>query len=216
MRVLTVDLRNHGQSPHVEHMDYSSMAADVEALMDRLEIARSSLVGHSMGGKIAMELAVVRPERVERLVVLDIAPQALVDGVREVLDALLEVDLAGAHSREDADARLAERLGDRQLRAFLLMGLKRADDGRFGWKFNLNAIAADWGAIKGSVSTGRFEGPVLFLRGERSAHVREKDRPSILERFPRARIESIAGAGHWLHAEAPEATFSAVREFLYP
>jgi pimeloyl-ACP methyl ester carboxylesterase len=214
LRVIAVDLRNHGRSAHAERIDYPSMAGDVLALLDELGLPGASLVGHSMGGKVAMESAVAHPARVERLVVLDIAPRAAVDGPREVLEALLDVDLMKARSRQDVDAQLAPRLSDPALRAFLLMGITRNESGGFEWKFDPTAIAANWNAIVAGVSPGIYDGPTLFVRGERSGYVRDADVPEIRARFPSARIETIERAGHWLHAEAPDETFRAVREFL--
>jgi pimeloyl-ACP methyl ester carboxylesterase len=189
------------------------MAADVVALLDRLELPRVSLVGHSMGGKVAMEVAIVQPECVDRLVVLDIAPRGSSTGVRPVLDALLGIDLGGVRSRDEVDRLLAEKLTDPALRAFLLMGLTRAADAAFQWKFNLAALAENWDAISAALPQ-RYDGPTLFVRGEESDHLRDGDIAGILEQFPHARIETIPGAGHWLHSQAPDATFEAVRDFV--
>jgi esterase len=213
MRVILVDLRNHGRSPHVPRHDYASMAGDVVSLLDALRLPRAAVVGHSMGGKAAMELALRWPARVDRLAVLDVGPRRY-DGRREVLDALLSVDMRSARSREDLDTMLSANLRDQALRAFLLMGASRVDGDGFTWKFNLKAITENWDTIAGDVGRGEYEGPTLFLRGEKSDYVSASDLPVIRERFPRAAIVPVPNAGHWLHIDAPDRTGELVRDFL--
>jgi pimeloyl-ACP methyl ester carboxylesterase len=212
-RVISVDLRNHGRSPHANRHDYPALVADLLALLGDLRISSTALVGHSMGGKAAMEVALTHPERVDSVAVLDIAPRAY-PADRVVLDALLSVDLEHARTRNEVDTALARTLADPALRAFLLMGLTRSEDGGFRWKFNLHAIADDYQAISGPVSANRYEGRALFLRGERSRYIEPTDEPEIRTRFPHARIEVVRHTGHWLHADAPAQTFRAIRGFL--
>jgi pimeloyl-ACP methyl ester carboxylesterase len=216
-RVLLPDLRNHGMSPWSEASGYPAMAADLEALLGRERLAAAAFVGHSMGGKAAMTLALLRPERVSRLVVVDIAP---VDyGGRGFLDyiaALEALDLASLR-RAEADAALAPAVPDAGVRAFLLQNLD-SEGGRLLWRANLQGLARAMATITGFPSEElqgrRYEGPTLFLRGERSAYVERAHRAAIGRLFPRSRLVTVRGAGHWVHADAPAVVVEALERFL--
>jgi pimeloyl-ACP methyl ester carboxylesterase len=213
-RVIAADLRNHGQSPWTEEMDYPAMAVDVAALIEGLPEGRAELLGHSMGGKAAMVLALSRPELVARLVVADIAPVAYSGGsLLAFVDAILAVDPAQYASRKEVEQALKRAVQDPGIRQFLLSNLARGEDG-FRWTLNLRAIRRAMDTLTGWPDVdGRYDGPTLFLAGERSDYVTEAAQPAIDRHFPEARTERVP-AGHWIHAEAPRATLRALRGFL--
>lgn len=213
--VHALDLRNHGHSPHALDMGYPRMAADVAGFLDSRDLRAASLLGHSLGGKVAMQFALSSPNRVKKLVVVDVAPRAYPPWHREILAALQALDLSTLRDRQQADSALASDIPDRSVRQFLLKSLSRAETGAFRWRFNLEALAAHYQQLNGALpATGKFEGPVLFVRGQNSAYLSENDWPAIRERFPAARQEIIAGAGHWVHADAPETFVAVVLKFL--
>jgi pimeloyl-ACP methyl ester carboxylesterase len=217
-RVLLPDLRDHGRSPWSERIDYLAMAADLEALLDREGLPAAAFVGHSMGGKVAMTLALLRPERVHRLAVVDIAP---VDyGGRGFLDyiaALKALDLATLARRALADAALAPMIADAAVRAFLLQNLE-AKHGHLAWAANLDGLARAMPTITGfptaEVAGRRYDGPALFLRGELSHYVLPEHWATIRALFPRYRLVTVRGAGHWVHADAPAVVTAALERFL--
>jgi len=214
--ILVPDLRNHGRSPHAREMDYPSMAGDLLQLLDDQGLDDALWVGHSMGGKAAMWLALARPERVAGLVVVDIAPVTYGHGFDLVLTAMQAVDLAVLDSRQDADAILAGYLDDPGLRQYLLQNLAR-EQGRWYWRANLPALAAGMESISGfSLPPGSssYPGPALFVYGDRSNYVTPARQPRIAALFPLARLRLIAGAGHWLYAEQPEAFLAALNSFI--
>lgn len=214
-RVLVPDLRNHGGSPHADTMDYVAMAGDVEALLDRLGLDAVALLGHSLGGKVAMQFALHHPERVERLIVADIAPRAYSGNQDAVIAALEAVDLSRVDSRKAADRQLAAHIAAEPLRAFLLTNLVRGADG-YRWRINLAAIIAGLPGIYAFPDPRgrRYEGPALFISGANSGYVGDADQGPIRTLFPAARFARIAGAGHWLHAERPVEFRQAVQDFL--
>ena len=213
-RVVAMDLRNHGVSPHATSMSYAEMAADVAETLDAIGATPADVLGHSMGGKAAMVLALTRPALVRRLVVADVAPVAYRHDQSRNVEAMRGLDLAGLSTRAEADRRLAATLPDPALRAFFLQSLDvRADPPR--WKLNLDLLAAEMPKILGFPQVaGRFDGPALFLAGAQSDYVRPEHRPAILAAFPAARFAELKGAGHWLHAEKPRAFEETVRAFL--
>jgi esterase len=218
--VYALDQRNHGRSPHGDTLGYYDLAADARGFLDRHGIERAAVIGHSMGGKVAMTLALTQPERVAALVVVDIAPaRQSADGLRPVLDALLAVDPSRCATRDDVDRELAAYLQDSRLRQFLLMNVERGAGGALRWRLNLQAIAAHFSDLASPIGVGRageepYTGPALFVRGERSGYVRDADRPDIERLFPHASVVTIEGAGHWVHAEAPERFLQVVGGFL--
>ena len=211
--VVAVDMRNHGDSPRFASQGYPDMAADLAEVMESLD-ARVDLLGHSMGGKAAMHLALTRPALIRRLVVADIAPVAYSHDQTRHADAMAAVDLSRITTRAEADAALAAGVEDPALRAFFLQSLDfRAHPPR--WKLNLAVLKAEMPKIVGWPGTqGRFDGPTLFLTGSTSTYVRPEHRETIRALFPKARFAKIPDAGHWLHAEAPRAFEETVRVFL--
>ena len=205
--VLAVDLRNHGRSPPAATMDYPAMAEDLLALLDAEGLERATLVGHSMGGKAAMTLALAAPARVERLVVIDIAPVAYPDVYTPIALAARRIDAARLAERADADRQLAATIADPALRAMLLQNLVR-DGAAWRWRIGWDGLLAGMAALVGfphAPGTLRYDGPVRLLRGARSDHVRPEHHGVIAALFPRARIDTLADAGHWPHAERPAA-----------
>jgi esterase len=212
-RVYALDLRNHGLSPHVSQMPYESMMADVLAWLDAHGVGTAELVGHSMGGKVAMLLACRHPERVSRLVVVDIAPKAYSwPERRQEFAAMNELDLQSLRSRGDAEARLEARVPGWAERKFLTTNLERLEGGGWKWQVNLPAITAALGELEGNpVAAGdRFAGPALFITGAKSAYVKPGDHDVILRHFRSARFEVIPDTGHNPHIEAREAFVRAL------
>ena len=211
--VVAVDMRNHGLSPWSDEHSYAAQARDLAEVI-AAHGGRADVLGHSMGGKAAMVLALGHPERVGRLIVADIAPRAYDHTQRDLARAMRAVDLGAVERRSDADARMAEAVPDRAVRAFLLQSLDVANR---RWRLNLDVLDAAMDEIVGwPEPEGRFDGPTLFLRGGASDYVAEDDLPAIDRLFPEARIETIPEAGHWLHAEAPRPFEAAARAFLSP
>lgn len=212
-RVVSLDLRNHGGSPHAAGMAYSDMAGDVLDSMAARGIGAASVLGHSMGGKVAMRLALMAPARVSRLVVADIAPVPYQHNNRAVADALLALPLTPDLTRRQADALLAPSVPDPSVRGFLLQNLRTGPQP--AWRIGLAEIAAALPGIEGwETPEGAYPGPALFLRGERSDFVLPEHRPAIRALFPAARFVTLRDAGHWLHADAPAAFNQTVAGFL--
>lgn len=211
--VVAVDMRNHGDSPWMPVHRYPEMAADLAEVIESLG-SPVDLMGHSMGGKAAMQLALTRPELIRRLVVADIAPVAYDHDQARHVQAMQALDLGRITNRAEADEALAIHVPDPALRAFFLQSLDlRAHPPR--WKLNLKVLAAEMPHVIGWPGTeGRFDGPALFLTGAESHYVRAEHRETIRALFPRARFAKIPGAGHWLHAEKPREFEETVRVFL--
>ncbi len=203
--VLALDLRNHGKSPHGAPMDYATLMADVLAWLDAQGLAKVTLMGHSMGGKVAMLLACRQPTRVERLVVVDIAPRDYLSHAhRAEFAAMNELRLDTVQSRGEAELRFEARVSDWAMRKFLTTNLERTAEGNWRWLINLPVITAALPAIESSplLDTDQFTGPVLFVTGGKSRYVGEADRPVIMRHFPAARTTVIANSGHNPHMEA--------------
>ena len=214
-RVISVDLRNHGDSPHESIMDIPSMANDVVELMDDLALSEASLVGHSLGGKVAMQVALNYPERVTKLVVADISPIAYSPRQDAALDALTQLSLANVLNRAEADALVAVHVPHAQTRAFLLKNLVRNTQGSYQLKLNMSAVEANYGTTLVAAPQGLpYQGPSLFLKGENSAYIQTKHQPIISQLFPNSEILIIGGVGHWLHAEKPDEFNANVSEFI--
>jgi esterase len=209
-RVIALDLRNHGASPHAEGMAYADMAADVLETLGGMGVLPAALVGHSMGGKVAMAVALAAPEAVERLVVADIAPVAYPPHLRGYVAAM--AGLAPGLSRGEADAALADAVPEAAVRGFLLQN-RRFGPGD-GWKIGLGEIGRGMPQIEAWEAAGRYDGKVLFIAGGRSDYIRPEHRPVIRALFPAARFVTLKQAGHWLHAEDPEGFLDVLEGFL--
>lgn len=213
--VIAVDGRNHGSSPHSPTMDYPAMAADLRELFEDEQLASAFVLGHSMGGKTAMQLALDFPDLVDRLIVADIAPRAYQPHHDAIFAGLEALDLDSASSRGELDAALAEHVADWGVRQFLLTNVQREAGGGFRWRIDLPAIKAAYATIIGPVVGERpFTKPTLFIRGERSDYIRPADEAQIRQLFPATTITTLPNVGHWVHAEAPAAFAALVEDFL--
>ncbi len=213
--VIAVDLRNHGRSPHLPDMSYRDMAGDVAETLDAQGLKEVYLLGHSMGGKTAMQFSILFPGRVKRLLIADIAPKAYPPGHGEILEALWNLDLAGYSTRHQMVEALAPTIPELAVRQFLLKNVEHRPGGAFQWRMNLTAIRENYEQLIGGLNpAGSFAGPALFLRGGKSDYVTDRDLSLIRESFPQATIQTIETAGHWLHAEAPAEFVKIVMGFL--
>jgi len=215
-RVLVPDLRNHGQSPHHPDCGYEAMVADVLHLLDAQGIDAATLVGHSMGGKVAMHLALNHPQRVEGLAVVDMSPVRYSHDFQDVVDAFRAVDLTAVRNRSDADTQMAAHIGTAGVRAFLLQNLVKRPDG-WSWRVNLDALAMTQEEITGFPSQRQdavFERPVSFIHGELSDYVTPAYEPEILCLFPAAALCRVEQAGHWVYAEQPQGFMNCLDDYL--
>ncbi len=215
-QVIAVDMRNHGESPHSMTMDYPGMADDIVELLDDLNIPQAHLLGHSMGGKVGMQIALNQPKRVSKLIVADIAPvDYKPDRHGGVLTGLSALEKARPTTRQQADQLLAEHVEEAGVRAFLLKNLLRAEDGHFDLRLYLEGILANYYDTLTLAPTGNpFSGPTLFIKGADSAYIQDKHRAEVMRLFPNAELKIIANAGHWLHAEKPDTFNRIVHNFL--
>lgn len=215
-RVLAVDLRNHGLSPHADAMDYESMADDLRELLDARGIARARIAGHSMGGKVAMAFALRNPGRTEALAVLDIAPARYHDHFSALVCAALRLDLGTARSREEADRQLERFVPSARLRAMLLQNLAWRG-GRLAWRIHWLGIGGSMPQLLGfapGVLRSSSAVEALFVRGGTSNYVLPRHENTIRRLFPRSRIVELAQAGHWLHADQPAALVQLLAEWM--
>ena len=214
LQVFAVDLRNHGHSPQSAEHDYDVMVEDVLELMDDLELQDAHILGHSMGGKVAMKLAQHCPKRVRKLVVADIGPKFYPVHHQRILAALRAVPLDQLAKRTDAEPYMEPFIEERGIRQFLMKSLYHPERGKFGWRFNLDAIEANIENVGQAIDEMDYEGETLFIRGGASNYILDEDWADIKVLFPNAHMVSLDGAGHWLHAEQPEAFVNEVKSFL--
>jgi esterase len=213
-RVFAVDQRNHGRSPHTDVFTYEALAEDLTEFMDEHKLETAHILGHSLGGKTAMLFALTVPDRVSKLVVVDLAPRAYPPVHDEIFAAMLPLDLRQYSTRQQVDDAMAMKISDIATRQFLMKNLGRDESGGFRWKVNLESIKKNYDEIARAVETDRtFTKPTLFIRGTRSGYVRDADVPGIRKLFPRAEIADL-DTGHWVHAEAPQTFSRLVLEFL--
>ncbi|MDF2156828.1 alpha/beta fold hydrolase [Algoriphagus sp. CAU 1675] len=209
-----VDQRNHGDSPHSDEWNYKVMVEDLRELLDEEGLEKVFLMGHSMGGKTVMNFATQYPERVEKLIVADIAPRYYPVHHQTILEGLNSLDLKTIQSRKEADDQLAKYISILGIRQFLLKSLTRDSNG-FAWKINLPVITQNIENVGEELAEGSvYPGPTLFLAGANSTYIQQKDLPDILEHFPNYELEFVQNAGHWLHAEQPHAVVQEMRRFL--
>ncbi|WP_210462976.1 alpha/beta fold hydrolase [Rufibacter roseolus] len=215
-KVYLVDLRNHGRSPHTPEFSYQLMTDDLVEFFDQHQLQNAFIIGHSMGGKVAMNFALQHPERLSKLLVADIAPKAYPPHHDDIIAGFRSIDLNAIQNRQEADDQLAQKVDDFGTRMFLLKNLYRKEDNTFGWRLNLDAIEQNLDKILGNIeSETPFTKPTLFLRGGNSRYIKpEQDLPQIQSLFPNATIQTIENAGHWLHAEQPQEFYRLTMEFL--
>ena len=213
-RVTSVDVRNHGDSFHDSVMDYPTMAQDVIDVMQHLNIDSAVILGHSMGGKIAMELALTSPERVEKLIVADIAPVEYPAHHQQIIAGLKAIDLTMVKQRKDADKQLSQYVDNIGVRQFLLRNLS-SENNQFSFKCSIENIDNNYPNImKTYQGSNTYIGPTLFIKGADSDYILPEHRAEIVRLFPQSRARIIQGAGHWLHAEKTVAFNRSVESFL--
>lgn len=214
-QVILVDHRNHGRSPHSDEISFDLYKEDLRNLLNDLDIEKAHVMGHSMGGKTVMNFAVAYPNRTKSMISVDMGAHAYTKGNHdEIFGAILPLDLAQYSKRSDVDAALAEKISDFGIRQFLLKNLSRSGD-TFVWKANFRALKKNYDELRKAVpSNTPYVGKCLFVRGGSSSYIRDKDFKSINEVFPNAQIETIEGAGHWVHAAKPQELLKVVKGFL--
>lgn len=214
-QVHLIDQRNHGKSFHSPNFDYDILAADIKNYMNHYELNEAVVLGHSMGGKTAMQLACNYPNLVSKLIIADIAPKFYPPHHHEIINSLKSLDFITITSRSEADSELAKYLSNVGIRQFLLKNLYWVEKGRLGYRFNLEVLAERMEYVGENISsTAIYEKPTLFLRGDRSEYIALTDYDNIKRHFPLAEIETISNAGHWLHAENPTEFFERSIAFL--
>lgn len=213
--VINVDVRNHGLSPHSNEMNYSAMANDIVELMSHLNIDKAHLIGHSMGGKIAMEVALNHPELVNKLVVLDIAPVSYPARHTQIFQALKCVASHSVTDRKEADKLMQPFIEEVGVRQFLLKSLAKNEQGQFTWRFNLAVLSEKYSTITANVNeSSSCLCDTLFIKGNDSDYILPAYRDAITARFKNTKAKIIHGAGHWLHAQKPQAVNKAINDFL--
>ncbi|WP_045857190.1 alpha/beta fold hydrolase [Teredinibacter purpureus] len=212
--VFSLDLPNHGRSQHTEDTSLSQMADSVFRWLNAQPFQHASFIGHSLGGKVAMELALCHPEKVDRLAVLDIAPVHYAPHHEQVFKGLLSLQPATLPSRSEADAQLSAYVPELPIRSFLLKNLVRQEQG-FGWRMNLPTLHRHYARLVSGNRRGQvYKGNTLFLKGGNSDYIGEQHRDEILSRFPNAKVKIVAGTGHWLHADKPDLVARLLQRFL--
>jgi esterase len=218
LRVISVDLRNHGRSFHSPNHSYTDQAADVHALLKHLALdpARLTVLGHSMGGKVAMCLALDHPESLAQLIVLDIAPRfSDMAHQDDIIAGLQAVNLSTIQNRQQAETALALHIPQPSVRQFLLKNLYRREDNSFAWRINLPVLAANVSAIGQEIGGAQpFLKPTLFIRGGKSDYITAEDKLTIPAIFPNSQVVTVPDAGHWVHAEKPDEIFGLVKNFV--
>jgi pimeloyl-ACP methyl ester carboxylesterase len=213
--VYTVDQRNHGQSPHTDTFNYRVLQEDIVGFIDQHNLNKPILLGHSMGGKAAMNVALAYPDKLDKLIVVDIAPKAYNVRHDYIVEGLKAVPIDSVQSRNEADEALARHVPDSTVRQFLLKNLMRKPGGGFAWRINLNAIDKNLEVIGGGlIQDGQFVKPTLFIRGSRSDYILDEDRTIIKKYFPNATLLTM-DTGHWVQAEKPAEFVKVVLNFLH-
>ena len=212
--VFIVDQRNHGRSFHHEEMNYEVLAEDLANFIETHSLEGSAVIGHSMGGKSAMQLAFSYPELVSRLVVIDIAPKSYPAFHTSIFNAILGMDVSKVQSRQEADDKLSVQIKDTRIRTFLLKNLQRSREGTFSWKANFPVLERNYALLIDEVGEFPSDVPALFVRGLQSNYIENEDLDLMQALFPQASFASV-DAGHWLHAEKPAELLEIIRPFLH-
>lgn len=213
--VYLIDLRNHGKSPHSDEHHYEVIAEDLHLFMEVQQIKKANIIGHSMGGKAAMQFCKQYPENVEKMVIVDIAPRAYSSNHEVIFQALLSLQLDSMQSRNDADETLKLKIPDFATRQFLLKNLKRNEKGKLEWKFNLYSLYKNYNRINESLLfSQKINNSTLFVLGEKSNYILNEDRVLIQENFNQVKFAKVANAGHWVHAENSTDFYTITKAFL--
>ena len=215
--VFIPDQRNHGHSPHSDSFNYIALTDDLFDFIDEHELDTPIILGHSMGGKVAMRFALENPQFVKRLVVVDITLKEYGPRVshKKILEAMQQVDLSSAKKRSEVEEMLAPFIKEPRIRLFVLKNLYRTENNQFAWRININGIAQNLNQMFDAIDTLiKFEKPTLFIKGGASDYITLKDFPQIRYNFPPAEVVTIAGASHWVHVEAPEKFYQITSGFL--
>ena len=214
-KVYAVDQRNHGRSPHSEEFNYRVMAEDINDLLIHESIGSVYLLGHSMGGKTAMQFTLMHPEKVDKLIVVDIAPKAYLPKHDRIFEALFALRLDRYKTRAELDSALSQHISDYAVRQLLLKNVFRDDAGNFKWRIDVAAIRKNYDKVNEAIASAqRFKKPTLFIKGSKSSYLMEDDIPQIKFLFPSAELVTIENVGHWVHAEAPKRFAEVAMEFL--
>lgn len=216
--VYILDQRNHGRSPHSDFFSYPALVEDLDEFIQEQELENPILLGHSMGGKVAMNYALEYPDSVDKLIVVDISPRKYPgrQAHQQILDAMLSIDFNKVKSRAEVDAQLEECVESYRIRQFIMKNLQRVNRDRLGWRINVQAINENlYNVFEGVEGSGRiYEGPTLFVRGGASDYISKEDEDLIYPMFPNTSIRTIEHATHWVHADAPDELCSLFSEFL--
>ena len=212
--VYSLDLPNHGQSPRAQQMSYPDMADSVAEFIEAQGLGPCHVLGHSMGGKVAMQLALQQPDLINKLIVADIAPVQYPAHHDHILAGLDAVAAAAPTDRRAADTVLGEYVNEAGVRAFLLKSWQRDEAGHWDWLINREAIRTNYARLGEANQGEQFTGPALFIKGSESNYVQTKHREIILQMFPQAQLKVIEGTGHWLHAEKPDLFNKLALRFL--
>jgi pimeloyl-ACP methyl ester carboxylesterase len=214
-QVFSLDQRNHGRSPHTDEFNYQILAQDLYDFMQQQNLTNAYILGHSMGGKTAMQFAFTYPEKVRKLIVADIAPKSYPPGHLQLIETLCTIDLKSFSHRKEIDNSLAEKVPDFAVRQFILKNIYLNDEGIFSWKMNLNGIKKNYPELNKAITTDKpFSKETLFVRGEKSPYIQNSDLELINSLFTNAKLITIPKAGHWVHAEAPTEFYEILVNFL--
>ncbi len=214
--VITVDQRNHGKSPHTDKHSIPLMVNDLKLFLDQQNLETIYLMGHSMGGKVAMQFALEYPGMLEKLIIVDIAPRKYKRGHDDVFEAIYAIDLNAIQTRKEAELAMEKLMPDYGTRQFLLKNLDRNAEGAYLWKMNLPVLHTYYEEIIQEIGSNRkFLNPTLVIKGASSNYISDKDDSDYIQLFPNYTLIEIANAGHWVHAEQPEMFFNEVADFLY-
>ena len=214
--VFILDLRNHGKSPHSADFSYEIMAQDVFNFMEENWIFKAHLIGHSMGGKVAMRLACEHEDRIEKLVVVDIAPKKYTGNHQNIFDALFSINLDQLNSRSEAEDILKNKIESQGVRQFILKNMHiNKDSQKYEWKMNLKVIHESYAHILDSDKLeNQFNQPTLFVKGADSDYIKREEWDQYIQNFPNAQLQSIPQAGHWVHADQPKEFLEILNNFL--
>jgi len=214
-QVFSVDQRNHGSSPHSSTMNYGAMTEDLREFLSEHGLSQVFLLGHSMGGKVAMQFASESPQSIEKLVIVDIGPKAYPPAHRLLLQAMQNLKLRGLKTYGEAEAALGATISDVPLRKFIVKNLTRDRNGEFQWRIGLDSLAANYDQLsKAPALSNSFENPTCFIRGALSRFIDDQDFTAIRKHFPLAEFHTVLNAGHWVHIDAPEEFYRIVDECL--